>query len=88
MAWRSVPGSGRDHAWLSACNRSVRQQTPEGREELRKFDEAPLLMDGREDRVTGEVGAKRVNNLRLERLAAETGKPILSLRAAHGDNLG
>ena len=38
-----------DHAWLSRRNRSVLQQTPEGREELRKFDGAPLLMDGRVD---------------------------------------
>ena len=59
------------------------QQTPEGREELRKFDGAPLLMDGRVDRVTGEVGANRINALRLERLSAETRKPIVALRAYH-----
>ena len=36
-----------DHAWLSRRNRSILQQTEEGREELRKFKNAPLLMDGR-----------------------------------------
>ena len=46
-----------DHAWLSRRNRSILQQTEEGREELRKFKNAPLLMDGRKTRVTGEVGA-------------------------------
>ena len=31
-----------DHAWLSRRNRARWQQTPEGREELRRFDTAPL----------------------------------------------
>ena len=30
-----------DHAWLSRRNRTRLQQTPEGREELRRFDMAP-----------------------------------------------
>ncbi|HIE69732.1 MAG TPA: hypothetical protein EYP98_05930, partial [Planctomycetes bacterium] len=72
-----------EHAWLSRRNRAVLQQTPEGRAELRKFDAAPLLMDGRKDRVTGEVGADKINQLRLERLSAETGKPIAVMRAYH-----
>jgi PIF1 helicase. len=70
-----------EHAWLSRRNRSVLQQTQEGRQELRKFDNAPLLMDGRQDRVTGEVGANRINQLRLERLSAESQKPIAVMRA-------
>ena len=72
-----------DHARLSRRNRSMLQQTPEGRAELKRFDTAPLLMDGRVDRVTGEVGANKINQLRLERLSAETQKPIVLLRAYH-----
>ena len=73
----------KDHVWLSRRNRSVLQQTPEGRDALRNFEQAPLLMDGRKDRVTGEVGADQINRLRLERLSAETGKPIAVARAYH-----
>ena len=57
-----------EHAWLSRRNRSVLQQTKGGREELRRFDgdvgearPAPILMDGRKDRVTGEVGAIKIS---------------------------
>ena len=59
------------------------QQTPEGREELRRFDTAPLLMDGRVTRVTGEAGANRVNLLKLEELSARIRKPICVLKAYH-----
>ena len=72
-----------DHDWLSRRNRSRLQQTPEGREELRRFDTAPLLMDGRVTRVTGEIGANRINLHRLEELSASTGKPICVLKAYH-----
>ena len=72
-----------DHAWLSRRNRSILRQTEEGREELRKFKNAPLLMDGRKTRVTGEVGANKMNQLKLESLSAETQRPILVLRAYH-----
>jgi len=72
-----------EHAWLSRRNRTLLQQTPEGRAELKRFDTAPLLMDGRKDRVTGEVGANKINQLRLERLSAQTQKPIAVLRALH-----
>jgi len=71
------------HAWLSRRNRSVLQQTAEGREELRKFQHAPILMDGRQDRANGDIGAIRLNKLRLEQEAARTGKPIASLGALH-----
>ena len=60
------------------------QQTREGREELARFESAPLLMDGRKDRVTGEVGANRVNRQKLEALSARTQKPIVLLTAIHG----
>merc|ERR1712025_945177 len=55
-----------DWAWLARRNRSALQQTEEGRKQLREMDGqqdpatgdvlgmAPLLMDGRKDRVTGE----------------------------------
>ena len=33
--------------------------------------------------MTGEVGANKINQLRLERLSAETQKPIVVLRAYH-----
>ena len=48
-----------DHAWLSRRNRSILQQTLEGREELKRFDTAPLLMDGRVDRVTWRGGGEQ-----------------------------
>ena len=57
------------------------QQTAAGREELRRFADAPLLMDGRQDRLTGERGANMVNQMRLETLSADAGKPIFALRA-------
>ena len=72
-----------DHAWLSRRNRSVLQQTKEGRDELRLFENSPLLMDGRVDTIDGGVGANRVNMDRLERLSAETQKPIAALCAYH-----
>ena len=72
-----------DHAWLEKRNRTLLQQTREGLEELKTFEDAPLLMDGRKDRVTGEVGAIRINQLRLERLSAKTQKPIAVLEAFH-----
>ena len=72
------------HAWLARRNRSRLEQTAEGRKELEKFEQAPLLMDGRQDRVSGEKGAIRVNNLLLEQLSSRTGKPIAVLHARHG----
>ena len=67
-----------DHAWLSRRNRSVLQQTKEGRNEIWLFDNAPLLMDGRVDTMDGGVGANRMNMDRLERLSAETNRPIVA----------
>merc|ERR1712078_926084 len=69
-----------DWAWLSRRNRSSLQQTEEGRKQLREFDgpenPAPLLMDGRKDRLSGEQGAIRINRLKLNELSGRTGKPI------------
>jgi len=73
----------RQHRWLSRRNRSVVQQTPEGREELRRFDDAPLLMDGRKDTLSGKHGANKMNLLKLEKLSAESQKAIAVLSAYH-----
>ena len=71
-------------AWVGRRNRSVLQMTPEGRADLRKFESAPLLMDGRKTRITGETGADHMNLLKLKKLAASTGVPIYTLCARHG----
>jgi hypothetical protein len=60
------------HTWLSRRNPRVLQQTADGRHELEKFADAPVLMDGRKDRVTKEVGANRVNLMRLEELSVRS----------------
>ena len=73
--------SREDHSWLAKRNRRILQQTQEGRAELRSFDDAPLLMDGRVDTVSGAVGANRINRLKLEQVSADTKKPILSMGA-------
>ena len=78
-----------DHAWLSGFNRTVLQQTEDGRSRLKAFDgveggkPAPLLMDGRKDTVAGAIGANKINVMKLERMSAERKKPILPLRAYH-----
>ena len=73
-----------ERAWLARRNRSVLQMTPEGRSELQKFESAPLLMDGRKTRITGETGADHMNLLKLKQLAARTRVPIYTLCARHG----
>ena len=75
--------SAMDHAWLARRNRSALQQTQEGRAELKRFEDAPILMDGRRDRVTGEVGANKINQLKLEKVSASTGRPVARLHAFH-----
>ncbi|MCP4861774.1 MAG: AAA family ATPase, partial [Planctomycetes bacterium] len=69
--------------WLARRNRSALQQTEEGRRQLARCDRGPLLMDTKVDRSTGQVGANRVNQMKLEELSARTGKPIVSLGAYH-----
>ena len=59
------------------------QQTPEGRAQLKKLDKAPLLRDTRVDTAAGQVGADRLNELRLQQLSARTNKPIIALGAHH-----
>ena len=49
--------TAQQHAWLARRNRSALRQTAEGRAEDRKFDNAPLLMDGQNDTVAGAIGA-------------------------------
>jgi hypothetical protein len=69
--------------WLAHRNRSVLQETLEGRARLKRLDKAPLLMDTRVDTAAGQVGADRLNELRLQQLAARTNKPIIALGAHH-----
>ena len=69
--------------WLARRNRSVLQQTPEGRAQLQRLERAPLLMDTKKDKSTGQVGADRLNELRLQDLSARTGEPIVALGAHH-----
>ena len=69
--------------WLARRNRSVLQQTPEGRAELKRLEKTLILMDTRIDKATGQVGADRLNELRLQELSARTNKPIVALAAHH-----
>ena len=69
--------------WLARRNRSVLQQTPEGRAQLERLEKAPLLMDTRVDKATGQVGADRLNEVKLQQLSARTSKPIVALGAHH-----
>jgi len=73
-----------EHKWLCSRNRSVLQQTPEGRDQLKKLEKTPLLMDSKVDKVSGQVGADRLNELRLQELSARTNKPVIALGAYHG----
>ena len=59
------------------------QHTPEGRAQLERLEKAPLLMDTRVDKVTGQVGADRLNELRLQELSACINKPVVALCARH-----
>ena len=58
-------------AWLARRNRSVLQMNPEGRAALQKFENAPLLMDGRKTRIIGETGADHMNLMKLSHEAEE-----------------
>ena len=69
--------------WLAGRNRSVLQQTADGRAQLQRVERAPLLLDTRVDKAGGEAGADRLNQLKLEELSSRTGKPIIALGAHH-----
>ena len=69
---------------LECRNTSVLQQTSEGRAQLKRLEKAPLLMDTRIDKATGQVGADRLNELKLQELSASTNKPVVALGALHG----
>ncbi len=58
--------------------------TEEGRRELQRFEDAPILMDGKIKRSSGEDGADQVNLQELHRVSQRTGAPIARLRALHG----
>ena len=72
-----------DHAWLFQRCRAPLSATPEGKEELKKFRDAPLQMDSKQVLSTGEEGADAYNAQELRRLAARTGVPIARIRATH-----
>ena len=74
-----------DVRWLQQRNRSVLQSTLEGRLELERFRDAPLLMDGRKDSdVAGALGANTLNKRMLEQLSRRNSVPIAPLFARHG----
>ena len=78
LSWTSE-----EHAWLaSARNRSVLARTEEGRREVDSFEDAPILIDTRKQRQTGEDGADRMNALQLRKVASRQGVPILHIKAA------
>ena len=65
------------YQWISRRSRSVLQQTVKGRAQLNKLERAPILMDSK-------VGADRLNEIRLQELAARSGKPVIVFGAHHG----
>jgi len=73
-----------DHAWLASRCRSRLAATEAGRQELKNFEHAPLLMDSKKRLNTGEDGADQQNAVEIRRLACKTGQPIARLRAQHG----
>ena len=72
-----------EHAWLARRNRSRLELTESGRKTLKAFADAPLLMDGRQKKGTGEAGAIEVNERELQRLSSKTGRPMLQLVSYH-----
>ena len=52
--------------------------------QLNKSEKVPILMDSKTDKVCGQVGADRFNEIRLQELAGRTGKPVISFGAHHG----
>ena len=76
------------HAWLSRFNRSARSATREGREELKKFEDAPILMDTRKMTASGEEiddpdGADAANLKRLHEVAKKQNRAILKIGGYH-----
>ena len=53
-----------------------------GRAELREFDDAPLLMDGRRKNRQGQDGAMQVNAHLLREHSRRTGQPIAAISCA------
>ena len=75
-----------DHARLAGWrNRSALERTEKGREELKAFETAPLLMDAKKQKTgsDGGDGADKMNGFELEELARRTNEPIASFRAHH-----
>ena len=86
-----------DHAWLAQRSRRRLQATAAGREELRRFEDAPLLMDTRKRRATAsgggspgmaDDGADRMNALELRRLPVQRGVAIARIKGFHDRESG
>ena len=67
-----------EHAWLAGRNRSRLSA-----EEVRRFEDAPLLMDGKKKKSDGEDGADQMNARELVKLAAREDRPILRVKSIH-----
>ena len=72
-----------EHAWLARRNRSRLELTESGQKTLKAFADAPLLMDGKQKKASGEDGAMQVNERELQRLSSKTGRPMLQLVSYH-----
>ena len=66
-----------DHAWLRLRQRSVLNRTASGREALKDFEDAPILMDTRRKTMRQDDGADQVNQAELLRVAEREKIPIL-----------
>ena len=84
-----------DRDWFAERNGSALLARPCGEEEVRRFDEAPLLMDTRKQRVGGEGekqesldGADVLNLQELYRVARRSGVPVVRFGAYHKKQSG
>ena len=73
----------KDYEFLQARNKSFLRRTPEGRQELESFEDAPLLVDSRKKRNSGNDGALEINLRELEKVAVKRKVPIAALRSYH-----
>ena len=84
--------TGEDRDWLAQRDRRALLSQKDGEAEVRKFDEAPLLMDTRVQRIADDEpgeksakedldGADKMNLQLLRELARRTGVPIACFRS-------
>ena len=67
-----------EHEWLSRRNYSRLSA-----EERARFEDAPLLMDGRRMKSDGQDGAEQMNGRELVKLATRADRPILRVKSSH-----